>query len=363
MSSEQVIYETKGPVSWVVLNRPKKLNAFGTELARKALDVVCRALADQATRVVVITGRGRAFSAGADLYEIAADPDPAGRIDIMATIAHKAIADDRYDDALAALDEMKPNPTLNSYERSLMWQGYGFVYSSRDEFAEAADSFEKSLSAGGLPEQAELQTRYNLAQLYVMLERYEHAITEFHGWFERVRNPSPTAYYMLAMAYLQKGDKVEALRNAERAVERSAVPKEAWLELLVALRLEQKEYREVVPVLENMVTRFPKKTYWLQLSAVYSELGEHEKALAVLELANEQGMLTKGSELMSLAQLYLYNQIPFKAARVLEEGIGNGVIEADARAWQLLALGCVLLVLFCFYQVAVHGMDFLRYLE
>jgi len=35
----------------------------------------------------------------------------------------------------------------------------------------------------------------------------------------------------------------------------------------------------------------------------------------------------------------------------------------EARTWQLLALGCVLLVLYCFYQVAVHGMDFLRYVQ
>jgi 2-(1,2-epoxy-1,2-dihydrophenyl)acetyl-CoA isomerase len=98
MSSEQVIYETKGPVSWVVLNRPEKLNAFSTELGQKALDVVCRALTDEATRVVVLTGKGRAFSAGADLTEVTADPDPARRIDIMATIAHKAIAEIRHAD-------------------------------------------------------------------------------------------------------------------------------------------------------------------------------------------------------------------------------------------------------------------------
>jgi 2-(1,2-epoxy-1,2-dihydrophenyl)acetyl-CoA isomerase len=95
MSSEPVLQETRGPVSWVVLNRPEKLNAFGTELARKAHEALCRALADEATRVVVVTGKGRAFSVGADVSEIAADPDPAGRIDIMATIAHKAIAEIR----------------------------------------------------------------------------------------------------------------------------------------------------------------------------------------------------------------------------------------------------------------------------
>ena len=93
----------------------------------------------------------------------------------------------------------------------------------------------------------------------------------------------------------------------------------------------------MVPVLERLVAEFPKKTYWMQLSAVYAELGKHEKALALLELAYEQGLLTQGNELMNLAQLYLYNQIPYRAAEVLEEGMKSGAIQPDARAWQLLA--------------------------
>ena len=98
MSSELVICQTKGPVSWVVLNRPRVLNAFSTALGKEALEALRRALADDQTRVVVLTGKGRAFSAGADVTEIGKDPDPAKRIDIMATIAHKAIAEIRQAD-------------------------------------------------------------------------------------------------------------------------------------------------------------------------------------------------------------------------------------------------------------------------
>jgi tetratricopeptide (TPR) repeat protein len=251
--------------------------------------------------------------------------------------AYAALHEERYEDTLAALDEMKDNPKLNGHERSLMWQTYGYVYSARDEYAGAVESFERCLAAGGLAEQAELQTRYNLAQLYVMLERYDDAIGAFDYWFARTRNPAPTAYYMMAMAHVQKGEREAALRWAEKAIEASPAPRESWLQLLVALRLEAKRYAETVPVLDQLLARYPKKNYWVQLSAVYSELGAHEKALATLELAHLQGLLTEGNELMGLAQLYLYNQIPYRAAEVLEEGIESGAIEATSRAWQLLA--------------------------
>ncbi len=98
MSFKHVICQTKGPVSWVVLNRPRVLNAFSTALGKEALEALRRALADDQTRVVVLTGKGRAFSAGADVTEVGKDPDPAKRIDIMATIAHKAIAEIRQAD-------------------------------------------------------------------------------------------------------------------------------------------------------------------------------------------------------------------------------------------------------------------------
>jgi len=108
MSSEQVICQTKGMVSWMTLNRPEVLNAFSTELGEQALEALRRALADDQTRVVVITGKGRAFSVGADVTEPGADADPAKRIDIMATIAHKAIAEIRQADkpVIAAINQL-----------------------------------------------------------------------------------------------------------------------------------------------------------------------------------------------------------------------------------------------------------------
>lgn len=252
--------------------------------------------------------------------------------------AQDALAAEQYEEALAALDEMKPNPKLNSHERALLWQTYGIIYSARDRYAEAADAFARCLAARGLPEEAEMQIRYTLAQLYLLLERHEEAIGEFSQWFARAPNPAPSAYYLFAMAFVQKGDPVEALRYAEIAVERSGgLPSESWLQLVAALRLQLQQLREAIPILEQLIVHYPKKQYWLQLSAVYSGLGESERALAVLELAHRQGLLVEGGELMGLAQLYLYNGIPYRAAEVLADGIRRGVIAGDERTYRLLA--------------------------
>ena len=67
---ETVTVERRGMVGVVTLNRPDVLNAFNAVLCRELLLAVEEVNADQDIRVAVLTGAGRAFSAGADLGEI-----------------------------------------------------------------------------------------------------------------------------------------------------------------------------------------------------------------------------------------------------------------------------------------------------
>ncbi len=59
----------EGPVARLTLNRPAKLNALNNETLTALVGILDRIELDPAVRVVVITGAGRAFSAGADIAE------------------------------------------------------------------------------------------------------------------------------------------------------------------------------------------------------------------------------------------------------------------------------------------------------
>ncbi|SEP10865.1 enoyl-CoA hydratase/isomerase family protein [Trujillonella endophytica] len=69
--SDVLTVEVDGPVRVVVLNRPEALNAIDRELHRELAQVWRRLAADREARAVVLTGAGRAFSAGGDLDWIA----------------------------------------------------------------------------------------------------------------------------------------------------------------------------------------------------------------------------------------------------------------------------------------------------
>ncbi len=67
MAYETLLTEVKDGILTLTLNRPERLNAFTDVMARELIEVFDRADADDAVRVVVVTGAGRAFCAGADL--------------------------------------------------------------------------------------------------------------------------------------------------------------------------------------------------------------------------------------------------------------------------------------------------------
>lgn len=68
-SSPVLLREDRGAVAVLTLNRPDKLNALSNELIAAIMDVLNSIELDSSIRVVVITGTGRAFSAGADIAE------------------------------------------------------------------------------------------------------------------------------------------------------------------------------------------------------------------------------------------------------------------------------------------------------
>ena len=67
MDYEQIRYAVEDGILTITLHRPEKLNAFTTRMMHELLDAFERADADDAVRVVIVTGAGRAFCAGADL--------------------------------------------------------------------------------------------------------------------------------------------------------------------------------------------------------------------------------------------------------------------------------------------------------
>ncbi len=71
MAYKNFIYEKEGKIAYVKMNRPEVLNALNSETFHELYDAFTNIEKDNEVRVVVITGEGKAFVAGADIAELA----------------------------------------------------------------------------------------------------------------------------------------------------------------------------------------------------------------------------------------------------------------------------------------------------
>src|SRR5690606_16655448 len=120
-----------------------------------------------------------------------------------------------------------------------------------------------------------------------------------------------------------------------KAVELADQPQASWVELLVAIYIDRDEYEEALPYVERLVELQPKnKQHWLRLSSFYQEVERFGDALASIQIPYNAGMLSEDSEYMRLADLLMFNEIPYRAATVLEKGLEEGVVNEDADAYE-----------------------------
>jgi enoyl-CoA hydratase len=70
MGYETLEVERRGHVGWLIFNRPEVLNAFNLKMGEELSDAWRELEADDQVRVIVNTGRGRAFQTGVDVREV-----------------------------------------------------------------------------------------------------------------------------------------------------------------------------------------------------------------------------------------------------------------------------------------------------
>ena len=75
-TNQLVLYEVRDQVATITLNRPEVLNAVNDAMVDTLTQAFARAAADANVRTVILTGAGRAFAAGADMKELAANHTP-----------------------------------------------------------------------------------------------------------------------------------------------------------------------------------------------------------------------------------------------------------------------------------------------
>lgn len=270
---------------------------------------------------------------------------PALRNAVYEKLAEAQAAAEAEDMATAArvLDEMLASGgknELNSYELANVYNLYAFVHYTREDYNAALQAYENVVRQPDIPLAMEINTRYTIAQLYFVQERWQQGVNALLDWFKLTENPNEEAYVLLSQGYYQLNDYTKALTNIETAISlyigKDRIPKEQWYNLARFLYFEKGDVNNTVRVLEELLKHYPDKQYWVQLSHMYGEQKKDSKQLAAMETAYVQNMLDKGTEQVTIAYLYLNAEVPYKAAKVIDKGIKDKSIEGTSRNYEIL---------------------------
>lgn len=237
------------------------------------------------------------------------------------------------------LDRVRERSDLNPFERANMWSFYGYVYASQENWREAITAYENVLREEDLPLGLETSATQTLTQLYFQEERYQEALDMLNRWLALLDNPTPDPYIMKAQIHYQLRQYREGiepvLRALEIARERGRQPQESWYQLLNVFYYELEDYPAAIRNLHILVENWPKKEYLVTLAALYGQEGDETRQLALFEAAHEMGWLTRGSEMVQLASMFMQSGIPYKAATIMDAGLREGTIDSTEANWRL----------------------------
>ena len=265
---------------------------------------------------------------------------------------------EQWEEALLALEPVAViDSKFTSTDRSKMYYYQGYIFFSKEQYGLAETAYKNLMAEEDSTDQERLGALYSLSQLSYIAEDYKSAINYLLEWLELEELPSSDGYGLLAQAYYQIEDfqkSVEAIDTAiniqesqdikikvpvldaegnetgemiETGETRKGVAKENHYLLKMALYSELKKDLEVLPIYEILVQYYPKKRYWTNLSGLYGQRDRQMDQMGALEAAYDDRLLDKQREFTALSQLLFMFENPRKAARVIEDGLNQGIVK------------------------------------
>ena len=255
--------------------------------------------------------------------------------------AQEMVDEKEYQGALRLLNRLYNPDKLTEYEQANVLNYLGFVYYNMDNMRDAIATYKKLLAIPSLEPQMEKQTTFTMAQLLTIEERYQEALTTLDKWFVLETNPAPEPFILKAQI-LYNLDRYQAMiQPIETAMQvardRNKPARESWWNLLNFAYFQEENYAKVRDIQKTMLQTWPKARYWKALAGAFTELGQDDKLIYAYDAAFTQGMLEKEAEFVTMAQLFMQAEVPYNAAKLLQEKMDSGVVKKNEKNYRLLS--------------------------
>ena len=244
--------------------------------------------------------------------------------------ALEAYNNDLIDEALEILIDINPK---QAYDKAFTNNFIGKMLAGKDgEGKKALEYLKSAVQEKQLNDSEHAATVQLVADLSMQEKEYAQAIQWYEKWMDFTCKQNPDIYTRMAQAYYETKQLPKMVEPADKAIALYEKPNKNPYVLKMQSFYERKMYPQTVGVAEILVKTFPdNKQWWSQLGFFYMLVEDYKKALSTFEIAYNKGYLEKRSEIRALVQLYATNEIPIKAAKLLEKYIGTGLLKKDEK--------------------------------
>jgi len=284
------------------------------------------------------------------LYPNATRTEP--KLDLTSVKDQKNLNDglDAVNEGDKAKAEQLLQPIIDSskskYAQALALQGMASLHYNDGDTKGAIAALQRSLALGVMPNDTYFQLMYMLAQFQLADEQYQAALDTVAKWRAEGKKETADSYALEGNADYRLGKYPEAIAAINKAKSLTDKPQPTWDQILMASYAESGQDDKAAALATSQLGTNPNDPSALNNAvAVLMQAHKYPEAIQVLEKARAAGQLTKDTQYVNLAKLYLItgqesaDPAPdaLKAQQVLEDGIGKGVLKPDAETYVLMA--------------------------
>jgi tetratricopeptide (TPR) repeat protein len=238
---------------------------------------------------------------------------PGQKVGKKVTKALDAYNNDLIDEALDILYDID---TSDTFDKAFTDRFIGNLLATQNGQAKKSIEYlQRAVAPSKLNDSEQVGTIKLIADLSLQEEQYDSAIKFYQEWMNVTCKEDFDVYFRMANAYYQTERYAEIIMPINKAIALADKPNKTAYALKMTSYYNRKMYKETIEVQEETVKIFP----------------DDKKALSTFEMAYNQGFLTKAAEIKALSQLYSMNDIPIKAAQILEKYIKSGLVDKDER--------------------------------
>ena len=244
-------------------------------------------------------------------------------------------------------DMLNRSKKYNGNELGNIHNMLGYIAFLKEDFKAAIYAYEQVLAQGeDVTEGLEVTTLYTIAQLSFVVENYQDALDYMELWISKADNPGPEPRIFMGQVYYQMKDYPNALIQIQNGIriaqERGTKVKENWWALVAFLYYEKEDFQGYTDTMKILVRDFPKRDYWIRLAGIYGQEGQERLQLNTLQAAYAGDYFETETDFTNLAGLLMQREAPYKAAKVLRDGLDREIVKRSDRnlqsygqAWQL----------------------------